>query len=280
MADQKNKKIKSLALAVAVSGKLRSGKDTLADYLIANHGFKKYSFADSFKQLLQTCKSPEEAMQKLAKYYRTLYHKADMSNADLLRKCAQVIDRAVAVNPKGWQTFPKEELYDKKTDLSRLVMQNFGNTARELLSPTFWVDITLYQAGKEMAAGKSVVIADVRYKNELQESVRRLQAIPTRVERPKQLREQSGNAEHPSEVDLDDVPSEKVIAPDATVMTNVSEDLFNKFDKKHPEFKGLKFQYLIDNSGSSLEKYYRQVNTFVKSIGLENTKEQEQEHAL
>lgn len=37
-------------MLIGIHGKARSGKDTCADYLVENHRFKRYSFADPLKQ--------------------------------------------------------------------------------------------------------------------------------------------------------------------------------------------------------------------------------------
>ena len=38
-------------MKIALSGKMRSGKDTIGDYLVDNHNFNKYSFAKSLKKI-------------------------------------------------------------------------------------------------------------------------------------------------------------------------------------------------------------------------------------
>ena len=38
-------------MIIAVIGKKRSGKDTLANYLVKNYNFKKYGFGDPVKEI-------------------------------------------------------------------------------------------------------------------------------------------------------------------------------------------------------------------------------------
>jgi len=42
---------KAPVLRLAVSGKMRSGKDTLADRLVERYGFRRYAFADRLKEV-------------------------------------------------------------------------------------------------------------------------------------------------------------------------------------------------------------------------------------
>ena len=42
-------------MVIGISGKLRTGKNVVADYLIARYGFKHVAFADVLKKLAMEC---------------------------------------------------------------------------------------------------------------------------------------------------------------------------------------------------------------------------------
>lgn len=53
--------MKHEAIVVGITGKAGSGKDTVADFLVREHGFQKLSFATVLKKMLATAGMPEPA---------------------------------------------------------------------------------------------------------------------------------------------------------------------------------------------------------------------------
>ncbi len=118
---------------LGLSGWARSGKDTVADYLVENHGYTKVSFAQPMK----------EAMYRLNPRITV----NEMSNTAL----------RVAVDVYGW-----EGLKERSPDI-RGLLQRFGTeVGREMFGDDFWVDYAL----SNIPDGAKAVIADVRYPNE------------------------------------------------------------------------------------------------------------------
>lgn len=51
-------------MRIALVGKARSGKDTVADYLKANHGFKEYKFSKGIHDVISLVKGPSDSKSK------------------------------------------------------------------------------------------------------------------------------------------------------------------------------------------------------------------------
>jgi len=118
---------------IGLSGWARSGKDTIADYLVEHHGFVKLSLATPMREAL----------------YRLNPDIVDWGNMHWsLRQ---------AVDLFGWE--------DMKTSfpILRGLMQRMGTeVGREMFGEDFWVN----QVIKEASKYDKVVIADCRYLNE------------------------------------------------------------------------------------------------------------------
>lgn len=153
-------------MIIGLSGYARSGKDTVADYLVENHGFVKLSFATPMRESL----------------YRL--------NPDIRDMTGLVYGFQQAVNLFGWE--------DMKTHFPsyRGLMQRMGTeVGREMFGEDFWVD----QALRKAPADANVVFSDVRYQNEAYAIQRNFGEV-WRVERPGV----SAANDHTSEKDLDD----------------------------------------------------------------------------
>jgi len=198
---------------IAISGKMRHGKDTIGDYLIARYGFKHIGFADKLKQICQTYEETDRdaCNKQIAAELFPEQDKTVVNDIDVLMRAAQ---------PDGWQKLTEDECYDNKTDLSRRVLQHIGDGMRFVRGQAdVWARFSLAtcQSGRH-------VITDVRYKNE----AFAIDALPHsqiwRVNR--KIEADPRSAKHISEVDLDDYPFEVVIENNDTI-----PHLYNKIDK-------------------------------------------------
>jgi hypothetical protein len=149
-------------MILALSGSARSGKDTIADYLVEHHGYVKMSFADPIREAL----------------YRLNPEITDMSG--LIYKFQQ------AVNLFGWEDM--KEYFP----MYRVLMQRMGTeVGREMFGEDIWVN-----AAMERAKGNDrVVLADCRYPNEA-DAVRALGGKIWRVERDGVLPANEHASEH------------------------------------------------------------------------------------
>ncbi len=134
---------------IGLSGYARSGKDTVADHLVQDHGYIKMSFAAPIKEAL----------------YRL---NPEIRHTDGLSMTTQQI-----INLFGWD--------DAKDVIPgiRGLLQRFGTeVGRDMFGENFWVD----QAIKAIPDGSKVVFADVRFPNEADE-IKKLNGVVWRVER-------------------------------------------------------------------------------------------------
>ncbi len=135
---------------LGVSGFARSGKDTIANYLVREYDFTRLAFADPMRDLL--------------------YATNPIVDSDGERDW-RVQD---AVNMYGWDV--------AKVDYPeiRALLQRLGTEGgRKIFGENFWVDQTIKKA-KEI--GGKIVISDVRFENEV-EAIRANGGIVIRVNR-------------------------------------------------------------------------------------------------
>lgn len=161
-------------MIIGASGYARSGKDSLADILVEDYGFKKKSFADTLR----------ECAYALNPVVGVEVYKSDVEFVEPLH-LQQAIDRW------GWQGY-KETIYGPEI---RRLLQRLGTEAgRLILGDNIWVDATL----KDVKDEDNIVIADMRFPNE-QEAIEARGGITIRINRPGI---EPANT-HPSEVALD-----------------------------------------------------------------------------
>ena len=113
---------------LGMCGVARSGKDTVADYLVAKYGFVKHSFATPIRQFV----------------------------AHILGTHPRTLERTKE-RPIPW--------LGGKTP--RYLMQTVGTEwGRGMIDPDLWVKSCFHRAQRDIDAGRCVVICDVRFPNE------------------------------------------------------------------------------------------------------------------
>lgn len=164
---------------LGVSGKKRAGKDTIADHLVAQHGFTKVSFADAVKETAL-------AINPIIEPYGV--------NGGVKRL-------SYFVGEFGWEKA-------KDHPEVRGFLQRYATEAVRSLMPDFWLDVAMKVA---LGTDGRVVIPDVRFPNEAAEIQDHGMLI--RVNRPGL----DFTDTHLSEIALDDWPHDDVIENDGTI---------------------------------------------------------------
>lgn len=131
---------------IGITGKARSGKDTIAAYMATKYGIERYAFASPIKAGV-----------------RTMFGlNGRHTDGDL-------------------KEIPLPEFGNKSP---REMMQTLGTEwGRELVNCSIWVDLGLYEWNRLKAAGKSLAITDVRFENEA-DAIRNAGGTIIHVRRP------------------------------------------------------------------------------------------------
>ncbi|WP_406138823.1 hypothetical protein OH828_14480 [Streptomyces anulatus] len=167
---------------IALVGKARSGKDTVAKRLIQRFAYTRVAFADPLRMMAL--------------------------DVDPI-VCAQSHYRLKAiVEDIGWDR-AKEDYPE-----IRRILQNIGQTVRDL-DPKFWLRQGLDKIEVADRWNLPVVVTDVRYRNEVRALVNR-DFLTVRI-----LRDGAGlsgdSGKHDSETELDGFECDRVISNDGTV---------------------------------------------------------------
>lgn len=227
---------------LAISGWKRSGKDTLANYLIEKEGFKRISFADPLKDsvskefnipreylddpkfkekpLLNMPVDPQDDFSRMVANFLVLEFRNAKGNQEVIKSSGLYLKNKS--NP--YILMPKEQLYWTPRALAILK----GSVNRSV-SSDYWVKRAIDEIHSSKDSSKdSFVISDLRYKTEA-----------------KQLKEVFGD--------------------------NVTFIRVNRFadspslDPSERDLDDFKFEYTIDNTGS-LEEFYSKINNLLKLL--------------
>lgn len=172
-------KLQPRITCIGLAGWARSGKDTVADYLVESHGYTKMSFAAPMKEAMYRL-NPRITVNEIA-------------NTAL----------RVGIDVYGW-----DGIKERSPDV-RGLLQRFGTeVGREMFGNDFWVTAAI----KEIPDGAKAVFSDVRYPNEA-DAVRKLGGKVWRVSRPG-----VGPAnDHESEHALNDYKFDQVVENSGTI---------------------------------------------------------------
>lgn len=124
-------------MLVGLAGKAGSGKSTVGDFLVADHGFRQYSLAEPMREALL-------AMDPLVRRESSV----------------RLTD---AVNLHGWDVAKR-----KYPEIRRLLQRLGTEVGRDQWYKGFWVDILDERMAEEGVdpAKQDVVVTDIRFHNE------------------------------------------------------------------------------------------------------------------
>ncbi|MFE9335285.1 hypothetical protein [Streptomyces sp. NPDC007063] len=173
---------------IALIGLARSGKDTIADYLVREHGYQRVAFADPLKDMALRIDPLIDG-----------YTHADGENVQI--RLSEVVERP------GWErakaTYPKV----------RRFLQDLGVAVRAA-QPDFWLSRGL-DAIQAAGGDTPVVVTDCRFVNEAK-ALEALGFLIASVTRPSLL--VSGQRDpHISENELRDYPTDRAICNAGTI---------------------------------------------------------------
>ena len=129
---------------IGLTGYARSGKDTVAKFLIEDHGYTRIAFADTIREFLLRINPILMSGHRLGEH----------------------------VKMYGWEI-------TKAQDEVRRLLQDTGMAARQLFGEDFWI----VQVLRKIGPTDKVVITDVRFKNEA-DIITMLNGQVWRVNRP------------------------------------------------------------------------------------------------
>ncbi len=178
---------------IGLAGYARSGKDTVAAYLVEHHSFTRFAFADTLRDVLYA----------LNPWVAGPGHGRAHHDAPWLWTVQELVDAI------GWD---KAKEFDPDDPASvRSYLQRLGTEAgRKVLGENIWVDTTME---KVEASGKLAVITDVRFPNEF-DAVVDAGGEVWWVERPGT---KPVNA-HVSETALDHLQFDRVVGNDGSLL--------------------------------------------------------------
>lgn len=238
-------------IVVGVSGKLGSGKDTVAKYLIEKYNFEKVSLADKLKEICMTY----DDSSIVETFFCVLDICRDLFGGFNLVLMWRIYKLMKKVQPNGWVRPTFDECYKDKTAFSRRILQDVGDGMRHIKRfydprreqrglPAYydyedvWIDFLLkrveqYQEGQLL----KVVIPDVRYINEVRK-IRKFGGEVWRVQRSIDQRKinQGERTEFISETQLDNYQLDRYIDNNNTV-----EKLYRQVDDITKEHEDLHY---------------------------------------
>lgn len=163
------------ACLVGISGKMGSGKDTVAS-LLAERFYRKgdkvviRSFADSLKE--EVARLVADALMSQSKQdfcdLVTSWGGISSTQAQELLKVLHPLITSLLEQRVEPNDVTSELLYRNPADkpLVREVLKFWGNDVRRAQNPDYWVDTAVVYAKEQIEMGVSCVIPDVRRQNE------------------------------------------------------------------------------------------------------------------
>ncbi len=192
-------------MVIGLSGKARSGKTTLADYLVEKHGFVKINFKDGLVDEM-VLRLPD-VLDKL------LFGEFIIDDEGISRQCESVKD-----------------LFKYKPPIMRALMQNYGTDVRRKDKDDYWVERWLNKVASALEMGRNIVVDDVRFLNEA-DAVKLQGGMVIKIKRS----DITDTGEHQSEVEMDSIEFDHIIPCDKgdhDCLYNKMEEILKDYDRE------------------------------------------------
>jgi hypothetical protein len=135
----------TLPRIIGINGLKRSGKDTIGQYLVREHGYERLSFAEPLYEAVWRL-NPEMTFWSEWSQFKGI----------------RIQD---AVNHYGWEGLKNgEHTPETKAEVRRLLEVMGTEVGRQLFGQNFWVDLAV----SKIEDGQRYVFTDMRFENEIQ----------------------------------------------------------------------------------------------------------------
>jgi hypothetical protein len=200
---------------VGVGGRLRHGKDAVADRLVDAHGWVKFGMSDPLATAAYTL-NPWILMPTALGWKNRF--------TAFLARVFRVPPRPVFMRYQQLQDM-LGYVGVKEYEEARRILQVLGTeVGRKQFDENFWVDLMVKNVRKAIEAGApGVIVTGVRFPNELDAIMDELDGETWWVHRPALA--ETASAAHASENSVNAVDFERVVVNDGTL-----EDLYRKVD--------------------------------------------------
>ena len=131
-------------MLIALVGKAGAGKTTVADYLVANYGYKKINFKDALVAEMRQ-KFPD-VLREMGHFYHVTSKTWAAKFPELDTKTETLIDY----------------LFQDKPPIMRALMQNYGTEVVRAQDPQHWINAWQNKINE----GDKIVVDDCRFLNE------------------------------------------------------------------------------------------------------------------
>lgn len=147
-------------IILAVSGKLGSGKDTIASLVMAemdSRPITQVSFAGALR-----CEV-NQIIEIISQSQTLSSARVEVANSLLAENVVEVVEALYPLVKDGVVSSS-----DQRHPSVRLVLQLWGTEVRRTQNPDYWVDLALKKIRAAVENNTNVVITDARYENEIQ----------------------------------------------------------------------------------------------------------------
>lgn len=168
---------------IGLGGRLRSGKDVVADRLVEKHGYVKLGMSDALHEAMLAIDPivTHEEMVLVRKTSEGLQWRRDTP-----ARYSEIVEHIGYVEAK-------------KIPEVRRLLQNLGtDVGRNMIDENVWVNVMARKIDDHRGAGHPVVVTGLRFPNEVQ-MVEELGGLAAWVERPGLHATSAGTAAHASE---------------------------------------------------------------------------------